>query len=150
MAKTRVLFVCVHNSARSQMAEALLNHRFGDEFEAESAGIEPGSLNPLAVEAMHELGIDISRNTTHDVFDYVREGRRYSYVITVCDETSGERCPLFPGIAKRLHWSFDDPATFAGSDRVKRERTNEVRDKIAAQLHTWVEELHREDQRGPR
>lgn len=150
MAKTRVLFVCVHNSARSQMAAALLNHRFGDEFEAESAGIEPGSLNPLAVEAMRDIGIDISGNATHDVFDYYREGRRYSYVITVCDESSGERCPLFPGIARRLHWNFDDPATFTGSEGVKRERTLEVRDKIAAQLRTWVEELHAQQERGSR
>jgi len=150
MAKTRVLFVCVHNSARSQMAAALLNHQFGDEFEAESAGIEPGTMNPLAVEAMRDVGINISQNTTHDVFDFYREGRRYSYVITVCDESSGERCPLFPGITKRLHWSFDDPAMFTGSERVKLEKTIEVRDKIAVQLRSWVEELSRQTKRESR
>ena len=150
MAKTRVLFVCVHNSARSQMAAALLNHQFGDEFEAESAGIEPGTIHPLAVEAMRDVGINISQNTTHDVFDFYREGRRYSYVITVCDESSGERCPLFPGITKRLHWSFDDPAMFTGSERVKLEKTIEVRDKIAVQLRSWVEELSRQTKRESR
>jgi len=150
MAKTRVLFVCVQNSARSQMAAALLNHEFGGEFEAESAGIEPGSLNPLAVESMHEIGIDISRNRTNDVFDFYREGRRYSYVITVCDESSGERCPLFPGITKRLHWSFDDPATFTGPEEVKLKKTIKVRDEIQVQIRQWVGELDNQSGKAKR
>ncbi len=150
MAKTRVLFVCVHNSARSQMAAALLNHQYGNEFEAESAGIEPGSLNPLAIEAMHDIGIDISHSTTHDVFDFYREGRRYAYVITVCDESSGERCPLFPGITERFHWSFDDPASFTGSEIVKLEKTIKVRDEIQAQLRAWVSELGNQSKQGTR
>ncbi len=138
MEKTRVLFVCIHNSARSQMAAALLNDQFGEEFEAESAGLEPGSLNPLAVAAMREMGIDISENETYDVFDFYKEGRRYSYVITVCDEASGERCPLFPGIAKRLHWSFDDPASFTGSEEEKMAKTIIVRNQIQSKIQSWV------------
>ena len=109
MRKKKVLFVCVHNSARSQMAEAWCNHLYGDRFEAESAGLEPGILNPLAVEAMKEVGIDISHNKTQRVFDLFKAGRMFAYVITVCDEASAERCPIFPGVTQRLHWSFPDP-----------------------------------------
>src|SRR6185369_3558449 len=108
--KKKVLFVCIHNSARSQMAEAFLNEICGTEFEAQSAGIEPGNLNPIVVEAMREIGIDISGNKTKAVFDFVRSGSTFNYVITVCDETSAERCPIFPGVTTRLHWSFPDPS----------------------------------------
>jgi arsenate reductase (thioredoxin) len=88
MKKDRVLFVCIHNSARSQMAEAWCNHLCGDFLEAESAGLEPGTLNPLAVRAMKEVGIDISQKGTQDVFNLVKAGRLYSYVITVCDQAA--------------------------------------------------------------
>ncbi len=140
MKKTRVLFVCVHNSARSQMAEALLNHLFGDRFQAESAGLEPGSLNPLAVAAMADMGIDISGKQTRDVFDLYRRGERYEYVVTVCDEASGERCPLFPGIAQKIHWSFEDPASFTGSPAEKLMGTVRVRDQIKGRIQAWVKE----------
>jgi len=93
--KQKVLFICVHNSARSQMAEALLNDICGDHFEAHSAGLELGTLNPLAVETMQEIGIDISRKGTQSVFDVFRSGELFAYVITVCDESSAERCPIF-------------------------------------------------------
>jgi len=142
MAKTRVLFVCIHNSARSQMAEAFLNALYGDRFEAESAGLEPGKLNPMAVRVMKERGIDISRKDTRDVFEFFKSGRRYSYVITVCDEASGERCPIFPGAAAKLHWSFDDPAAFVGSDAERLEKTREVRDQIEKAIRGWVSSLH--------
>lgn len=98
MTKKRVLFVCVHNSARSQMAEAFLNNLGGDRFEAVSAGLEPGTLNPLVVEVMKEAGIDISQNRTKSVFDLFKKGELFSYVITVCDEASAQRCPVFPGL----------------------------------------------------
>src|ERR1041384_7386349 len=98
MKKKNVLFVCIHNSARSQMAEAFLKQTCPDEFEAHSAGLEPGTLNPIVVEAMREIGIDISGNQTKAVFDMVRSGQSFAYVITVCDEASAERCPIFPGI----------------------------------------------------
>jgi len=98
MAKQNVLFICIHNSARSQMAEAWLNEICGHHFAAESAGLERGTLNPLVVEAMEEVGIDISQKKTQAVFDVFKAGKLFSYVITVCDETSAERCPIFPGV----------------------------------------------------
>jgi arsenate reductase len=140
MGKKKILFVCVHNSARSQMAEALLNSLAGDRFEAESAGLEPGSLNPLAVEVMKEIGIDISRNTAKGVFDFIRQGKLFHYVITVCDETSGGRCPVFPGYAKRLHWNFPDPSTVEGTPKEKLKKTGEIRDQIKAKIEAWLKE----------
>lgn len=142
MDKAKVLFVCVQNSARSQMAEALLNHLAGDRFQAESAGIEPGKLNPIAIAAMKEMNIDISRKGTTDVFDIWRKGGIFNYVITVCDETSGERCPIFPGVTKRHHWSFDDPATFTGTQEEKLAKTIAVRDEIKEKIRAWVHELN--------
>ena len=109
-----VLFVCIHNSARSQMAEAFLKQTCGDEFVAHSAGLEPGKLNPIVVEAMHEIGIDISGNKTKAVFDMYKSGKPFAYVITVCDEASAERCPIFPGITQRLHWGFPIPQVSRG------------------------------------
>ncbi len=139
--KQRVLFVCIHNSARSQMAEAFLNQLCGDEFEAQSAGLEPGKLNPVVVEAMKEIGIDISRNQTKTVFDMVKSGKLFQYVITVCDEASAERCPIFPGVTSRLHWSFPDPSGFPGTHTEKLARTREVRDAIKAKIETWCAEM---------
>ncbi len=140
MQRERVLFVCVHNSARSQMAEAILNHIAGDRFQAESAGLEPGTLNPLAVEAMKDMGIDISHKQTRDAFDLYRRGERYSYVVTVCDESSGERCPLFPGTAQRMHWGFQDPSALTGSHADKLAKTIEIRDQIHRKILSWLEE----------
>lgn len=97
MNQTKVLFICVHNGARSQMAEAFLNKYGSNKFIAESAGLEPGTLNPIVVDAMKEIGIDISANETKGVFEFFKQGRRYNYVITVCDESNAERCPIFPG-----------------------------------------------------
>src|SRR5436190_879266 len=102
--KQKVLFVCIHNSARSQMAEAFLNQTCGEQFSAQSAGIEPGKLNPVVVEVMREVGIDMSRNETKSVENLIQSGAHFDYVITVCDETSAERCPVFPGKTQRLHW----------------------------------------------
>ena len=141
MKKQQVLFVCIHNSARSQMAEAFLNQICGEEFEADSAGLEPGKLNAIVVEAMQEIGIDISGNKTKAVFDMFKSGKMFTYVITVCDETSAERCPIFPGIAKRLHWSFPNPSSFQGSHDEKLAKTREVRDIIKAKVEEWCEEV---------
>ena len=142
MEKSRVLFVCIHNSARSQMAEALLNHFYGERFQAESAGLEPGKLNPMAVAAMADLGIDISQKATRDVFDLYKAGKTYQYVITVCDEASAERCPLFPSVRKTLHWSFEDPASFEGSDSEKLQKTINVREEIKSKIQAWLHELN--------
>jgi arsenate reductase (thioredoxin) len=139
MSKRRVLFVCVHNSARSQMAEAFLKQFGGDVFEVESAGIEPGTLNPIVVQAMGEIGIDISKNKTKDVFEFLRQGKTFHYVVTVCDETSGERCPIFPGISERFHWNFDDPSSFTGSHEQKLIRTREVRDSIKSKISEFLD-----------
>lgn len=138
MNKQRVLFVCIHNSARSQMAEAFLKQLAGDKFEVESAGLEPGRLNPIVVEAMKEAGIDISHNKTKGVFDLIKQSKLYAYVITVCDEAQAERCPVFPGVAQRLHWSFEDPSRFEGSYEEKLQKTRNVRDKIKQSIQEWI------------
>ena len=109
MQKQKVLFICVHNSARSQMAAALLNERCGEFFEAQSAGLEPGTVNPLAVEALRELGIDISKNTTQRVFDVWKSGQMFQFVVTVCSEAEAEGCPIFQALATRLHWHLTIP-----------------------------------------
>jgi len=139
--KKRVLFVCIHNSARSQMAEAFLNQICGEEFAAESAGIEPGQLNPIVVEAMREVDLDISNNKTKSVTDFLKSGALFAYVITVCDETSAERCPIFPGVGTRLHWGFPDPSSFQGAREEKLARTREVRDAIKARIQEWCAEV---------
>lgn len=136
-----VLFVCIHNSARSQMAEAFLNQTCGGQFQAHSAGIEPGKLNPVVVQAMREIGVDISGNQTKSVSDMIRSGKSFAYVITVCDETSAERCPIFPGMTTRLHWGFPDPSTFQGTPAERLARTREVRDAIRAKIETWCSEM---------
>src|SRR5208283_2363036 len=140
MQKLRVLFVCIHNSARSQMAEALLNHLAGDRFEAESAGLEPGILNPLAVEAMRALDIDISHNKTKSAFDMFKQGLIFQYVIAVCDEAS-EKCPIFPSAIKRLSWSFPDPAALQGTFEEKLQQTKVIRDQIRLRIASWLDEV---------
>jgi arsenate reductase len=137
--KRKVLFICVHNSARSQMAEAWVNHLCGDFFEAQSAGLEPGTLNPLAVEVMQEVGIDISHKETRAVFDVFKSGQLFAYVVTVCDETSAEKCPIFPGPTKRLHWSFPDPSRVTGSQEEKLEQVRTIRHEIRAKIEEWCE-----------
>jgi arsenate reductase (thioredoxin) len=105
------------------------------------AGLEPGVLNPLAVEVMRETGIDISRHETKSVLDFFKQGKLYRYVITVCDETAAESCPIFPGITTRLHWSFTDPAMFTGSLEERREKTRRVRDEIKAKVEAFIAEV---------
>ena len=140
MGMKKVLFVCVHNSARSQMAEAFLKKYAGETFEVESAGIEPGKLNPIVVDAMKEIGIDISKNQTKSAFDFLKQGRWFNYVITVCDETSGERCPIFPGVSKRLYWTFDDPSAFTGSYENKLNDTRVVREAVKSKIIDFIRE----------
>ncbi|HCP90774.1 MAG TPA: arsenate reductase ArsC [Spartobacteria bacterium] len=139
--KKKVLFICVHNSARSQMAEAWLNLLCPKQFEAHSAGLEPGALNPLAVEAMHEIGVDISGKKTQSALDVFKSGQLFSYVITVCDESSAERCPIFPGATKRLHWSFPDPAAITGSHEERLDGVRKIRDQIRARIEMWCNQM---------
>ena len=137
MAKQKVLFVCIHNSARSQMAEAFLNALGGDRFEAESAGLEPGKLNPVVVEAMREAGIDLAGRATKSVAAMIARGPYFDHVVTVCDEVSAERCPVFPGPGQRLHWPFPDPAAFGGTPAEKLAGTRRVRDAIRGKITAW-------------
>jgi arsenate reductase len=129
--KPKVLFLCTGNSARSQMAEGYLRYAGGDRFEPLSAGIEPKGLNPLAVETMQEIGIDISHQTSKDVVKLL--GQHIPYVVTVCDNAR-ERCPIFPRTYKFLHWSFEDPAAAQGSHEEKLAVFRRVRDEIAQKI----------------
>jgi arsenate reductase len=138
MEKKRVLFVCVHNSARSQMAQAFLNMLAGDRFAAESAGLEAGTLNPLAVEAMAEIGIDISGHITRRAFDLLKSGQLYHYVITVCDAANSQRCPIFPNTLQYLNWSFPDPAQLQGAYEEKMKEVRKIRDAIKEKLQKWI------------
>ncbi|MGH9500444.1 MAG: arsenate reductase ArsC [Terriglobales bacterium] len=131
MSRAKVLFLCTGNSARSQMAEGYLRHVAGNAFEALSAGIEPRGLNPLAVEAMNEIGIDISRQKSKDVRDFL--GQPIPYVITVCDNAKA-RCPIFPRTYKFLHWSLDDPAEVVGSHEERLAAFRRVRDEITQRI----------------
>jgi arsenate reductase len=140
MAKQKILFICVHNSARSQMAAALMNKTCGEFFEAQSAGLEPGTINPLVVEALGEMNIDISENKTQRVFDVWKSGQIFQFVVTVCSETESEGCPIFPGVTTRLHWPFEDPSKFSGTDKERLARTRLVRDQIHAKTVSFCEE----------
>ena len=139
--KKRILFVCIHNSARSQMAEAWMNDLCGEFFAAESAGLEPGTLNPLAVQVMTEAGIDISGKKTRAVSDVLNSGRRFDYVVTVCDETSAEKCPIVPGATTRLHWSFPDPSTVTGTSEQKLQQVRKIRDTIKGKIADWCAQV---------
>lgn len=131
MTKTRALFVCTHNSARSQMAEGLLRHLAGTSFEAASAGTEATRVRPEAVRAMSEANIDISGQESKTLQRYL--GEPFDYVITVCD-AAGESCPAFPGPAKRLHWSLPDPSQADGTDEERLEVFRSVRDRLKARI----------------
>ena len=139
--KSKVLFICVHNSARSQMAEAWLNYICGDFFEAQSAGLEPGTLNPLVVLAMKEVGIDLSEKQTHAVFDVFKSSQLFQYVITVCSEAEAKGCPVFPGATTRLHWPFRDPSQLTGSNEAKLREIRKIRDEIRCKIEEWCEEV---------
>jgi arsenate reductase len=122
------------------MAAALMNATCGEFFEAQSAGLEPGTINPLVIEVLRELGIDISENQTQRVFDVWKSGQMFKYVITVCSEAEAEGCPIFPGVATRLHWPFDDPSKFTGTPVERLEKTRRVRDQVRARIDAFCEE----------
>lgn len=133
--RPRVLFLCTANSARSQMAEGLLRALAGDRFEVVSAGVEPGSLHPLAVKAMAEMGIDISTQMAKSVDRFL--GQEFDYVITVCD-AAAERCPVFPGRARRLHWSIEDPANATGTEEERIRAFRAARDALRAHIEEFL------------
>jgi arsenate reductase (thioredoxin) len=136
----KVLFVCIHNSARSQMAEAFLNKLGEGLFVAESAGLEAGTLNPYVVKVMQEIDYDLSKNETKSVFDFFQEGRRYQAVIKVCDQINGERCPIFPQTLINENWNLEDPSAIQGDDEAKLNRTREIRDQIHERVLAFIEE----------
>ena len=137
MKKKKVLFVCVHNSARSVMAEAMLNQLCGDFYEAQSAGLKPTDstvVNPLVVAVLAEDGIDVSAYKPRHVFDVVKMGQILTHVIAVCDGANAEKCPIFPGVTQRLHWGFPDPSALQGTWEEKLAATREIRDQIKDQI----------------
>ena len=136
---TRILFLCTGNSARSQMAEAFLRKYAGDRFEAHSAGLEPKGVNPFTIQAMQEVGIDISGQTSKGVDTYLGKVL-FQYLITVCDDAD-KNCPtVWPGVNQRMHWSFEDPAAFEGTDDEKLAKFREIRDQIEGRIQAWLEE----------
>ena len=135
MNRTRVLFRCTHNSARSQMAEGFLRAMAGDRFEAQSAGTEKTSVNPLAIKAMAELDIDLSSHTSKVYDGLLKE--HWDYLVTVCDDAN-ERCPFVPGSVKRLHWSFEDPSRAKGSEEERLQVFRRIRDQIRQRLAEWL------------
>jgi arsenate reductase len=138
MEKKSVIFICIHNSARSQMAEAYLNYLAQDRFNCFSAGLKKGVLNPIVVKAMQKDGIDISNNKTKSVDEFIDGHIKFDFVITVCDETSAEKCPYFPGQGKRLHWNFEDPSILKGTEEEKLKLTMKIRDKIKNKVNTFI------------
>lgn len=136
MEKIRVLFLCSGNSARSQMAEAILRKRAGDHFEVFSAGLEPSGLNPFTLRVLEEKGINTSDLKSKALSTFFGK-KHFSYLITVCSKAE-EKCPVFPGMGTRLHWPFDDPAAFVGSDKDKLDIFRQVRDQIDAKINEWL------------
>lgn len=137
----RVLFVCVHNSARSQMAEAYLQKYGKKQFVVQSAGLEPGTINPLVLEVMKEEGIDLCAKQTNSVHEFYKEGRSYDCVVTVCSKDAAERCPIFPGGGKRLHWPFDDPSQASGTREQKLAEVRRIRDQIRRQVLSFLQSV---------
>jgi len=134
--KKSVLILCTGNSARSQMAEGLLRHDAGAQFEVSSAGVEASFVRPQAIKVMSEIGIDISHHRSKSVNEFL--GQEFDYVITVCDNAN-ERCPIFPGKTERIHWSFDDPAAVTGEEEVILDGFRRVRDEIRERLRTFIQ-----------
>jgi len=139
--RIRVLFLCTHNSARSQMAEGILRQFGGERFEVYSAGTEPSQVNPLAIRVMQEAGIDISEQSSKSLSEFV--GRHFDYVITVCDQAN-ETCPVFPGDPQRIHWSFPDPSAVEGSDEARYQAFERTARELTIRLRTWIQLPHAE------
>lgn len=141
--KPRVLFICVHNSARSQISEEYLRRYADDLFDVESAGLEAGTLNPYVVEVLKEDGIDISGKETRKVWNLYRSGKAYAYVITVCSREAERNCPVFPGPVNRISWPFPDPSAYEGTREEILAKTRKLRDTIRDRVGSFVEEYRR-------
>ena len=136
----KVLFICVHNSARSQMAEAFLNEMAGGKVLVESAGFEPTTIKPLVVKVMAETGIDLSEKSTQSVFSLVRNNTYFGHVITVCDRAREADCPIFPGVVRRLHWDLENPEDFSGTEEEVLEKVRALRDQIRTLVSGFIQE----------
>lgn len=135
----RILFVCIHNSGRSQMAETFLNELGGPEFVAESAGVDPHPVNPEVVEVMKEVGHDLSDAESDNIVDFFRQGRLYEQVIYVCERGAEQDCPVFPGVRRTLHWPYPDPTALAGEEAERLEALRGIRDQIRGRVEDWLE-----------
>jgi arsenate reductase len=140
-----VLFVCIHNSARSQLAEEYLRQIAGEQFSVESAGLTPGALNPHVVAILGEDGIDISQKKTQAVGDLFRRGETYQWVVTVCSREAEENCPVFPGPVRRLSWPFADPSRFTGTEADVRTQVRTLAAEIKAQVEAFVKDLNEKE-----
>lgn len=136
--KEKILFVCVHNSARSQIAEEMMNKLGFEFFEAESAGLEPGTINPLVVKVLAEDGIDISNKQTKNIKDTWKKGTLYSYIITVCSRETEKKCPVFPGETKHINWAYPDPEKFEGTEEEKLQMCRDLKSVITEQLRQFI------------
>lgn len=136
--KKKVLFICVHNSARSQMAEEYLRLLGKEQYETESAGYEPTEINPLVIKAMMEEGVDLSHKKTQDIYDLVRQSKFFGYVITVCERAKEKECPIFPGIHTRLYWELENPENFTGTEEEKLEKVRALRDQIKEMVKEFI------------
>ncbi len=139
MVTKRVLFLCLHNSGRSQIAEAYLTKLGGENFIAESAGFEPKPINPFVIEVLKEEGIDISQKKSKGVFSLFKQGHIYHYVIRVCNIAAQEQCPIYPTMAEMIDWSFEDPSKVIGSDEEKLEKIRQIRDEIKKQILSFIQ-----------
>jgi arsenate reductase len=143
MGKTRVLFLCTGNKARSQMAEALLRKYAGDRFEVHSAGLEPGLIHPYTVQVLREAGLDTAGLYSKRIERFL--GRmHFGYLITVC-ENAEEQCPIFPGVGQRLYWPFEDPLAFEGTEEEKLAKFRQVRDQIDRRIRDWLKNGGRDE-----
>ncbi len=140
MSTKRIMFVCIHNSARSQMCEAFVRQYAGDRFDVHSSGIEAGKLNPLVVQAMGEIGISMDGHYAKPAQEYIDRKEAFDFVVTVCDESSAERCPMFPGKHERLHWGFPDPSAITGTDEEKLAGIRPIRDAIRKRVLEFLEQ----------
>lgn len=139
MPKPRVLFLCAHNSARSQMAEAFLRQYAGDRFEVYSAGFEPAPIRPQVIQVMAEVGVDMSQHYAKGLDQFLGK-EHFGYLITVCSDAE-DKCPIFPGVSVRLHWPFPDPEGFTGTEEEKLVQFRQLRDQIAARIRSWLDEM---------
>jgi arsenate reductase len=141
--KIKVLFICVRNSGRSQIAEAYLKKIGGEKFEAESAGYKPEPINDMVLKVMEEDGFDLSSTKPQSAWDCFKDGKLYQYVITVCDRAHEEECPLFPKPFVQLHWPYPDPESFTGSEEEKMGQTRQLRDAIKERIEKFVEDIEK-------